>query len=211
VTELTARQEAILAYIKDFIAKNGYPPTIREIGLALDITSTSVVNYNLNKLEKAGLVYRDSHLSRGLKVVGGSSPEVHLVKVPVLGTIAAGRPIPVPDAVAINEADELIEVTRDLVGSARDVFALHVKGNSMIDAMVSDGDIVVMQAAQTAENGDMVAAWIADREETTLKRFYLENGRVRLQPANPSMDPIFVDPASVQIQGRVVAVIRNLN
>ena len=210
MTELTARQEAILAYIKDFIADNGYPPTIREIGLALGITSTSVVNYNLNKLEKAGLLGRDSQVSRGLKVVG-AVPDVHLVRVPVLGTIAAGRPIPVPDAVAINEADELIEVTRDLVGSANDVFALHVKGNSMIDAMISDGDIVVMQAAQTAENGDMVAAWITDREETTLKRFYLENGRVRLQPANPSMDPIFVDPASVQIQGRVVAVIRNLN
>jgi repressor LexA len=111
----------------------------------------------------------------------------------------------------VNEADEMIEVARNLVGSARDVFALHVKGNSMIDAMISDGDVVVMQAAHAAENGDMVAAWIEDTEETTLKRFYLENGRVRLQPANPSMDPIFVDPAQVRIQGRVVAVIRNLN
>jgi repressor LexA len=105
----------------------------------------------------------------------------------------------------------MIEVTRELVGAGTDVFALHVKGNSMIDAMISDGDIVVMQSTQTASNGDMVAAWIADREETTLKKFYLENGKVRLQPANPSMDPIYVDPGQVQIQGRVVAVIRNLN
>jgi repressor LexA len=210
VTELTDRQARILEYIKGFLAENGYPPTIREIGQALGISSTSVVNYNLNKLEKAGLLGRDSQVSRGLKVPG-QAPALQLVRVPVLGTIAAGKPIPVPDAIAVNEADEMIEVARNLVGSARDVFALHVKGNSMIDAMISDGDVVVMQAAHAAENGDMVAAWIEDTEETTLKRFYLENGRVRLQPANPSMDPIFVDPAQVRIQGRVVAVIRNLN
>jgi repressor LexA len=209
VTELTDRQEAILAYIAEFVGANGYPPTIREIGQALDITSTSVVNYNLNKLEKAGLIFRNGQVSRGIRL---ANPQpIPFVRVPVLGTIAAGRPIPVPDAVAYNEADEMIEVTRELVGAGTDVFALHVKGNSMIDAMISDGDIVVMQSTQTASNGDMVAAWIADREETTLKKFYLENGKVRLQPANPSMDPIYVDPGQVQIQGRVVAVIRNLN
>jgi repressor LexA len=212
---LTDRQSRILNYIVSFLAQHSYPPTIREIGSALQISSTSVVNYNLNKLEKAGLIERDSQVSRGLKV---SAPSVfappepgQTVRVPVLGTIAAGRPITVPDAMAVHEAEEMIEVTRELVGNTRDVFALHVKGNSMIDAMVSDGDVVVMQATKTASNGEMVAAWITDREETTLKRFFLENGRVRLQPANPSMDPIFVDPANVEIQGRVVAVIRNLN
>jgi repressor LexA len=212
---LTDRQSRILNYIVSFLAQHSYPPTIREIGSALNISSTSVVNYNLNKLEKAGLIERDSQVSRGLKV---SAPSVftppepgQTVRVPVLGTIAAGRPITVPDAMAVHEAEEMIEVTRELLGNSRDVFALHVKGNSMIDAMVSDGDVVVMQATKTASNGEMVAAWITDREETTLKRFFLENGRVRLQPANPSMDPIFVDPANVEIQGRVVAVIRNLN
>ncbi len=212
MAKLTDRQSRILNYIVSFLYKHAYPPTIREIGRALDISSTSVVNYNLNKLEKAGLIERDSQVSRGLKVSSSPGPSnAHTVRVPVLGTIAAGRPIAVPDAMTVNEAEEMIEVTRELVGDARDVFALHVKGDSMIDAMVSDGDVVVMQATRTAANGEMVAAWITDREETTLKRFYLENGRVRLQPANPSMDPIFVDPANVEIQGRVVAVIRNLN
>lgn len=212
MAKLTDRQSRILNYIVTFLAKHGYPPTIREIGHALDISSTSVVNYNLNKLERAGLIERDSQVSRGLKVTSSlGSSNAHTVRVPVLGTIAAGRPIAVPDAMAAHEAEEMIEVTRELVGGANDVFALHVKGDSMIDAMVSDGDVVVMQATRTASNGEMVAAWITDREETTLKRFYLENGRVRLQPANPSMDPIFVDPANIEIQGRVVAVIRNLN
>ena len=106
--------------------------------------------------------------------------------------------------------DDWLAVTQDVVRRHDNLFALHVKGDSMIDALIHDGDIVVMERADTADNGEMVAAWIKDREETTLKRFYRENGRVRLQPANPTMKPIFVDADNVSVQGKVVAVIRNL-
>lgn len=207
---LTPKQQGMLDFIREFILEHGYPPTIREIGQKLGISSTSVVNYNLNKLKAAGLIERDGQVSRGLKL----TQPVGISAVPILGTIAAGEPIPVTEPQAIDELDEdheYIELTRDIVPPSEDVYALHVKGQSMIDALVNDGDVVVLQHAQTANNGDMVAAWIADREETTLKRFYLEDGRVRLQPANPTMDPIFLDPDNVRIQGKVIAVIRSLN
>jgi repressor LexA len=206
--ELTERQHRMLEFIEEFLAENGYPPTIREIGRELGISSTSVVNYNLNKLEKAHFLERDSQVSRGLKL---ASAGTNTIQVPVLGTIAAGQPIPVPEAATAEEADEFVELTRDLLGRSRDVFALHVKGDSMIDALIHDGDIVVMQSAQTADNGDMVAVWLQDQEETTLKRIYRENGTIRLQPANPTMAPIFVPAESVRIQGKVIAVIRSLN
>jgi len=205
--ELTERQERMLEFIEEFIGDHAYPPTIREIGRELGISSTSVVNYNLNKLEKANLLERDSLVSRGLKLSGAGS---NTVQVPVLGTIAAGRPIPVPETTTASEADEYLELTRDLLGSSSDVFALHVKGDSMIDALIHDGDVVVMQQAQTANNGEMVAVWLRDEEETTLKRLYHENGRIRLQPANPTMDPIYVPAEDVRVQGRVIAVIRTM-
>jgi repressor LexA len=198
----------MLDFIDEFLVENGYPPTIREIGRRLSISSTSVVNYNLNKLKAAGLLERDGQVSRGLKLPGRAANGNHLI--PVMGTIAAGAPVPVLDERTASAADEHIELTRDIVSSRGSIFALHVKGDSMIDALINDGDIVVMEQADTADNGEMVAAWIKDREETTLKRFYQENGRVRLQPANPTMQPIFVDPDNVEIQGKVVAVIRNL-
>jgi repressor LexA len=206
--DLTPRQQAMIEFIEVFIGENGYPPTIREIGRELGISSTSVVNYNLNKLERAKLLERDSQVSRGLKL---PSSGLNVIHVPVLGSIAAGRPIPVPDPVAAHEADDYIELTRELLGAAKDVYALHVRGDSMIDALIHDGDIVVMQHAQTANNGEMVAVWLRDEEETTLKRIYHENGRVRLQPANPTMAPLFVPAENVEVQGKVIAVIRSLN
>jgi len=207
---LTERQQRILSVIQDHLDRHGYPPTIREIGKAVGISSTSVVNYHLNKLKKTGRLERDGQVSRGLKLPSFSP---HLVSVPILGTIQAGQPIPVMDPIALENADEqdMIELTRDLVPAREDIFALRVKGNSMIDALINEGDIVVMQQTSVADNGEMVAAWIKDREETTLKRIYHENGRVRLQPANPTMQPILVSPDNLEIQGRVIAVIRNLN
>lgn len=202
---LSERQEKMLDFIEAFIDENGYPPTIREIGQAVGITSTSVVNYNLNKLQTANRLDRDRQKSRGLKL---PSTTLH---VPLLGKIAAGRPIPVPEPIPAHEAEDTIELTRDLVGNREDVFALHVKGNSMIDALINDGDVVVLQATETATNGEMVAVWLEDEGETTLKRFYLEDGRVRLQPANPLIEPIFAHPGNVRVQGRVIAVIRSLN
>ncbi len=211
---LTTRQQAILEFIRDFSGRTKYPPTIREIGKSVGISSTSVVNYNLNVLEKQGLIARDKTISRGIKLVSETPevPPVETVRIPVLGRIAAGEPMPVPGSDFNILGDEMIELTRELLPAAeKNLFALQVRGNSMVDAMIGDGDIVVMQQRQKADNGDLVAVWLKDREETTLKRFYLEKGKVRLQPANPTMQPIFADPKNVEVQGRVVLVIRHPN
>jgi repressor LexA len=211
---LTDRQQAILDFIRDFSHKAQYPPTIREIGKSVGISSTSVVNYNLNVLEKQGHIARDKTISRGIKLVDDTPkvPPIETVRIPVLGRIAAGEPMPVPGSDFAILGDEVIELTRELLPmDPKNVFALQVRGNSMVDAMIGDGDIVVMQQRHKADNGDLVAVWLKDREETTLKRFYLEKGKVRLQPANPTMQPIFADPRNVEVQGRVVLVIRHPN
>ncbi len=214
---LTERQQKILDFIAASIEDQGYPPTIREIGKQVGISSTSVVNYHLNKLKDMGLLDRDNQVSRGLKLTDKARLEIDLeqgpmVHLPIMGTIQAGSPVPVMDARTAQEADEqdVIAITREIVPRSDKVYALRVKGDSMIDALINEGDIVVMQSTETAHNGDMVAAWIKDREETTLKRFYHENGRVRLQPANPTMDPIYVQPDNLEIQGKVIAVIRSM-
>jgi repressor LexA len=211
---LSERQNRILDFLKIFTLDNGYPPTIREIGKAVGITSTSVVNYNLDALQRAGYIYRDRTVSRGIRLVEGLEEltgAIGLVRVPLLGRIAAGEPIQVPEGAYDSEIDT-IELTRDLLPAQQeDIFALKVQGTSMIDAFINDGDIVVMRHTTTADNGDMVAAWLVDQEETTLKRFYHEGNRVRLQPENQMMAPIYVDPSKVEVQGRVVTVIRQLN
>ncbi len=211
---LTERQQAILTFIRDFSIRSKYPPTIREIGKSVGISSTSVVNYNLNVLEKLGLIERDKTVSRGIKLVGETLEASSLitVRVPVVGRIAAGEPIPVPNTDFVILGEEMLEITRELLPSeTQNVYALQVRGNSMVDAMIGDGDIVVMQHRQKADNGELVAVWLKDKEETTLKRFFLEKGKVRLQPANPTMQPIFADPKNVEVQGKVVLVIRRPN
>jgi repressor LexA len=210
---LSERQSKILSFLKTFTLDNGYPPTIREIGEAVGITSTSVVNYNLDALQRGGHIYRDRTVSRGIRLVealDSLNSAVDLVRVPLLGRIAAGEPLRVfPDA--YDSETDTIELTRELVPDEEGIYALKVKGTSMIDALINDGDIVVMRHTETANNGDMVAAWLSDREETTLKRFFHEGDRIRLQPENQTMAPIYVDPDKVDIKGRVVAVIRQLN
>jgi repressor LexA len=133
--------------------------------------------------------------------------------VPVIGTIAAGQPIPVPDNDTwdITAAADIVEVTGDLTREREGVYALRVKGNSMIDALINDGDIVLLQHADMVENGQMAAVWLKSEREATLKKFYLEKDRVRLQPANSQMQPIYARPDDVQVQGRVIAVIRQLD
>jgi repressor LexA len=209
----STRQQAILDFIRSFSSSSKYPPTIREIGKAVSISSTSVVNYNLNILERKGLIERDRDVSRGIKLVGEAAAEsLNTMRIPVLGRIAAGQPIPVPGSNFAILGDEMIEITRELLPvESKDIYALQVRGDSMVDAMIGDGDIVVMQHRQRADNGDLVAVWIKDKEATTLKRFYLEKGRVRLQPANPTMGPIYEDPKNVEVQGKVVLVIRRPN
>ncbi len=222
--KLSDRQLKILDFIDSFIAINGYPPTIREIGEAVNIGSTSVVNYNLNKLVREGFLERSKKVSRGLQLVRNENengefshqfrvrglPTPDLLHVQLAGQIVASKPVEFFDF--HHDDDETIEVPMSLIGSVPhdQVFALRVHGHSMIDAMVDEGDIVVLRRQQTAEDKDMVAVWLKDTNETTLKYFFREGSRIRLQPANPYMDAIYVDAKQVEIQGRVLAVLRSL-
>lgn len=213
---LSERQKAMLDYIASFIEDNGYPPTIREIGEACDIPSTSVVNYNLNRLEREGFIAREGKVSRGIRLVKslrGPLDQNIVVRIPLVGQIVASEPVPIPGSdFSYFDPEEAIELTRDVVREDAELFALKVKGESMIDAMINDGDIVVMKPQPSPNNGELVAVWLADKEETTLKRFFLEGGKVRLQPENSTMDPIIIDdPSTVMVQGRVVAVVRKIH
>lgn len=204
---LSSRQEAILGFINEFLGENGYPPTIRDIGAAVGISSTSVVNYNLNILEREGYLVRDREVSRGLRLVGEGISSDEIILLPLLGRIAAGDPIPVPgDAVP----EDHLELARGVLRDEEGLYALEVQGESMIDALVNDGDVVIMKHQEVAENGEMVAVWLRDKEETTLKKFYREGNRIRLQPANPTMQPIYANPTNIRVQGKVVMVIRQL-
>jgi repressor LexA len=219
-TTLSKRQTKILEFLQDFIGSHHYPPTIREIGAAAKISSTSVVNYNLNRLEELGYIERERTVSRGLRLLKPLQEATQslvegvrdFIEVPVVGRIVAGEPVPVPGSDFEYLPDETISLARGIIQDESDLFALQVQGNSMIDELITDGDTVILRRQQTAENGETVAAWLRDQEETTLKKFYLErDGRVRLQPANPYLDPIFTDPKNVRIQGKVVMVIRQLH
>ncbi|TET85598.1 MAG: repressor LexA [Anaerolineales bacterium] len=214
--KLSERQRRMLEFIERFIVESGYPPSIREIGKAVGISSTSVVNYNLNRLVKEGYLARDKNVSRGirmteklLKSVGRLTDVIRIRKV---GRIFASEPVPLPSTDSpIFSADEAIEISRDLLSITEGLFALEVKGDSMIDAMVSDGDVVIMRREPEWRNGDMVAVWLKDKEETTLKHIYREGNKVRLQPANPTMQPIIIDnPENLEVQGKVVLVVRQL-
>lgn len=217
---LTERQRGILHCIWDFARQRGYPPSIRDIGEEVGISSTSVVNYNLERLEQGGYIERDRKQSRGLRLstLGEAlfpPPEEKrgLVSIPLVGMIVAGEPIPVPASdFSRMGIEDTVELTRGILGDPRDLFALRVQGDSMIDALIHDGDIVIMRQARRVENGEMAAIWLRDREETTLKRVYWEGRRVRLQPANPTMSPIYVDdPNQVEVQGKVMMVIRRVH
>jgi repressor LexA len=221
--KLSERQRNMLRYIEKYTGDNGFPPTIRQIGENTGINSTSVVNYNLNKLVQAGYLTRSQHVSRGLRltvpVPGGEGKRSKLgvqridigPRIPVIGTIFASQPVPVPDDYAYDQ-DSMIEVTGDLLGGndPSNTYALRVKGDSMIDAMIREGDIVIFRKQDTARNGEMVAVWLTDRSETTLKYFYQEGNRIRLQPAHPHMEAIYVDPAICRIEGKVLSVIRHM-
>jgi repressor LexA len=195
------RQDRMMRYIERYVDDHDRSPSIREIKQECDISSTSVVDYNLKALQKLGVIERDDDVARGIRL-RGRPPRV--VLVPVMGTIAAGQPIPVPGD---SDPEETIEVAPEtLKGRDKDtVFALRVKGDSMIDALIADGDIVLMQTAQTAQDGEIVAAWLKDEGETTLKKLYREGDRVRLQPRNPTMAPIYSDAGNVEIQARFIA------
>ena len=206
--QLSDRQQRMYDFIRSFAEENQYPPTIREIGEAVGISSTSVVNYNLNKLVDAGLIERNKEVSRGIRLQDAMARILPGRGIPILGHIAAGQPITVfPESV---ETADTLDLAVDVVSRSEGVYALRVQGDSMIDALVDSGDLVILSAQNTANNGDMVAAWLSDREETTLKYFFLEGNQVRLQPANESYKPIIVPANQVEIHGKVIAIVRRL-
>lgn len=220
--KLSERQQNILKFMYSYVESKEFPPTIREIGEATDINSTSVVNYNLNKLVDAGYLEREEKFSRGLRLVahipGTSERKVRasdvIERIPMIGKIAAGLPIEVPEDIAHNiDDDDMLDIPPFLLGGvdASEVFALQVEGDSMIDAMISEGDIVLLRHTQIAKNGDMVAVWLPDRGETTLKYFYNEGSQIRLKPAHPTMDDIYVDARNCEIRGKVLSVIRTVH
>ena len=207
--ELSRRQRAILEFIERFLVENDYPPTIRDIQRELGISSTSVVDYNLKVLEARKLIRRNRNISRGIELIGRTGSRRNIVTIPVIGQIAAGEPIPVPGDLEGSDAAETIELSADLVPEGgRGLFALRVKGHSMVDALINDGDIVLLRQQATCENGETVAVWLKDQKETTLKKLYHEGDRIRLQPANVTMDPMYTSPENVEIQGKLVTVVR---
>ena len=213
---LGERHQRILDFLLEYQRENRYPPSIREIGNKTGITSTSVVNYYLDQLEKKGMIERDRKISRGVRL-SGVNGSADTLRVPVLGPIAAGLPLPELDPNVSYMTDSeanAVDIARSLLPSKEkgdNLFALEVKGNSMIDAMINDGDIVVMKPATDARNGEMVAVWLPRDNEATLKYFFKEKDRYRLQPANPTMKPIFVKKSEpLEIKGKVVMVIRRI-
>jgi repressor LexA len=197
---LSERQQNMLRFIRDYVGDHGRPPTVREIGLAVGISSTSVVDYNLRALERDGHLRRERELSRGIELPGRGAPFIQ-----VMGRIAAGEPIE-----AIEDPSDTVEVPQRYVDQG--CYALRVKGKSMIEDAIDDGDIVVIKPQETAENGEKVVALVTSGPfssgEATLKRFYHEGDRIRLQPANSAMQPIYVSPEDLQIRGKVVYQIR---
>ncbi|MGB6872992.1 MAG: transcriptional repressor LexA [Dehalococcoidia bacterium] len=210
IKSLSPKQERIINFVTEFLHDKGYPPTIRDIAAGCGISSTSVVAYNLNKLEQAGYIRRHSDISRGIKFLTPQQKGGKLVYIPIVGVIAAGEPIPVPDTGNIIP-NEGLEVSEELIRGKQDIYALRVRGDSMLDALIGDGDIVLMDYVGSAENGDMVAVWLKEEQEVTLKKFFAEPNRIRLEPANSQMKPIYTTPGNVEIQGRVVAVIRRIS
>ncbi len=208
---LTSHEDQLLRFLETYLVRHHRAPTYDELGEALDIPSKDHVSRDLRRLESKGYVSLVPRIARGIRLLrtaDGRPFGFTSVPVPVLGTISAGKPIPVPGSdLPLDELDT-IQLTREIVGRFSDVYALRVKGNSMIDALISDGDIVVMRHQPRVENGEMAAVWLTDREETTLKRFYAEGDRVRLQPENREFEPIVVPAQHVRVQGKVIAVIR---
>lgn len=213
------KPERILAYLRRYFAEYHYPPSVRDIVEGCQLSSTSVADYNLKILEREGHIRRDRERARTISLIQPVDPiepamidsSVASIGVPLLGSIAAGTRSLVPDGVDVDHAESRISVTSDML-AGRDperVFALTVRGDSMIDALIADNDTVILEEASSVTDGQMAAVWLREENICTLKRLYFEDGQVRLQPENPTMDAIFTDESNMQIQGRVVSVIRH--
>jgi repressor LexA len=228
------RHRRIMEFLTNFQDLHGYSPSIREIGKCISVESTSLVDYYLEQLAQEGYIERDKRVSRSIRVMRpmysgeGSATRLpqairdiarrtgELLSIPVWGRIGASLPVPMPAAEgSYFDPDSTVEIARSLLPArekVNELFALEVSGLSMIDAMVNDGDIVIMKRTQNANNGEMVAVWLEDTDETTLKYFFKESGHVRLQPANPTMNPIIIDnPERVRVQGKVIMIVRRVD
>lgn len=205
LTELTKRQDEVLTYIKEYIVSHGYPPTVREIGKDLGVSSPATIHTHLNNLEKKGFIKKDSSKNRALELLVKNEFETQneeVVEVPLLGKITAGSPIE-----AIERPDEYFSLPAYLIPNNKEVFTLLVSGTSMINAGIFDGDIVIVEKRNTARNGEIIVA-MTDENEVTLKTFYKENGYIRLQPENDTMDPIILD--NVTVLGKAIGLYRKL-
>lgn len=198
---LTKRQKEILDYISEFIAAQGYAPSFEEIAESFGYASLATVHEHLSNLERKGYIRKSYNESRSIELLSPGQGEP-TVELPLLGAVAAGLPI------EVVQDNETLAVPPDMVRRQKDNYVLRVEGNSMIEEQIRDGDYIVVQAQESAEDGQMVVALVSG-EAATVKKLYRERGgRIRLQPANPTMEPIVVDAADVQVQGIVVGVIR---
>lgn len=199
--KISDKQKQMLAFIETFVGRNGYPPTLEEIRAGLRISTKSLVNYHLEALAGASLLSRSPHTPRGIRLANERDPfTIPLTSSPAL-----------PDAAADLDEQDVVELTCDIVSNTPDLYALKVQGDALIDALVSDGDIVIIQRQNQAKNGELVVVRLLEQASTTLKHYYRENGHVRLQPANPTLEPLLVKPASVQVEGKVMAIIRQVS
>ncbi|MGE5599673.1 MAG: transcriptional repressor LexA [Bacteroidota bacterium] len=205
MVELSERQRAILNFIKDEIERKGYPPSVREIGEAVGLSSSSTVHAHLNHLEEMGYIRRDPTKPRAIEVLLDQDDRTayrrSLVSLPIVGRVAAGQPL-----LADENIEEYFPLPRDF-GPLDEAFMLKVRGESMIGAGILDGDLVVVQRTSHAENGEIVVALI--EEEATVKRLFREQGRIRLQPENPAMEPIYA--TEVTVVGRVIGLVRRIH
>ena len=208
MSDLNDKQSKIIYFIQDYYNEFGISPTVREIQNGCNITSTSVVDYNLKALKNKGYLDKRPDISRAIKL---NNINDNFLRIPILSSIAAGEPLIVnPEQISDPESyDDYVELPNNF-SKEKQLFALRVKGDSMIDALISNNDIVIMKPANEAGNGEMIAAWLPANEEVTLKRFYLRNNKVELHSENPKYDPIIVDPKNVLIKGKVVGVIRKV-
>lgn len=227
------RHIRIIKFLTEFQESHGYSPSIREIGKHISVDSTSLVDYYLDQLCTEGYIERDKRVSRSIRILKPmyagdtlatratqavrtiASKANELWSIPVLGRIGASLPVPMPPAEgSYFDPESTVEIARSLLPTkerSNELFALEVAGLSMIDAMVNDGDIVIMKRTQNANNGEMVAVWLEDTDETTLKYFFKEGSHVRLQPANPTMNPIIIEnPERLRVQGKVVMIVRRI-
>jgi repressor LexA len=196
------KQKQILKFIEQFLEQNGYPPTYEEIRAGLNFSSKSLVNYHLEALENAGRLSRSPQTTRGLRLMS----ENETVRVPVM----AGTNSETPVIGSETDPPEVIELTCDLVPDSEDLYAFRIQNGSMPDALLNRGDIVIIQPKSQAENGQLMAVRLVPQNKTTFRRYYRENGHVRLQPDNPAMEPLIVKPDAIKLQGKVVAVIRRI-